>query len=1306
LARRLGWTLAVAAVLMSVSMTLDLHGDPLPWLRLGLGTGGDLLVLAALADALLAWFRPADLRREARHLETCAGLSGEPLSGALALLPNAPAGTSRWMASRSLALAAVAATTLDLRRLAPVRRVLPALAAAGLAILALAGVVAADPAAGAAFARAVLPWRDLPAPGAELLLAEPGDCWLAPGASLEVSAHAPPVQLQVELAEGGGEVASRRLVREGSRHRLVVGPLFRDLRWRLHGPGLVSRWHQARIAAAPRVEAVAVLVRPPTWTGLPDERIAGGDAVLPPDSEVQLTVWLSGPRALAGALVTPDGELPLRLEDEDDGRQRGSLVLRPQADTPWRLRLIVRAGEGGIAVEPPQRWLLQVRSDQPPTVQASVESNVVAPGRAVRVVVAGSDDIGLAALWVEVAGPRGDPVRVSLPVPTSARRAEAAALIVPRDLGVVAGDRLVLVPAARDRAGVEARGAAVELLIAGSQQAASHVLAADLARLHERAVILAADATEAERGWKAVARAWRPEDPTAGTGGLRSAGAASAAVAQQLAGLGDDAAGLAARDKSPPNLDAIALRAAAAATGAHLVAARAAQVGGGATGVLDEVVQAFLPVARTAGNLAGSLSIASGTATLASALATAGTAADDLAGAAAVLAAERAWQRPTWRAGLAGRFWRGGQPGEGEPLLRLQEVPGNQSRDLPVLGRNDWCARWEGEVLLPEAGRWTIRCTSDDGVRLRLAGQEVLPQGSWVHQAATPWESSVELAAGWHAVEVLYFQGGGDGHLTVAFGAPGRSPTAVPLERWRHRGPPPPDLAKAMAALPAGAVPAAAHRARQASGAMAIAVASAQQALGEMVLAQRQAEAAAAAQAALASELATLIRTSAWDDPEAVAAAGLGAARVVHQLDLLHRLLREMCRNDARGTDADGLAERLRRAAAKPGQDDAKRLARELVGERERLAVLVTSDAVPAASRAAALAALWTIDDAVLALLGRDEAAARAAAESAAAPLALVARHQRALRASAALAAGPAGQAAALRTLAEGDPALQASGGDPAAVLAAMAEPPGWPADLLRLARDRLRALSELLRHGGDVVQALSVISEAAEAVEIEALRPGRRALPPTAIDQLGLALESPSAETCAAAADALGDVETAEDVLADRQVLFRAAEQRRRSAIESFVSSTEALVASLPVLQAGGQAELAARASALTDQAHVLSANPEASAVRKLASQLLGGVATPLAEAIANGTVEPGGDLARAGRIAAQAAADATYLAEVLAAMPSPAVADELSAALDSGWARGHDPDLSGAATSAEEFPEDERAAIRAYLRLLGEER
>jgi hypothetical protein len=76
---------------------------------------------------------------------------------------------------------------------------------------------------------------------------------------------------------------------------------------------------------------------------------------------------------------------------------------------------------------------------------------------------------------------------------------------------------------------------------------------------------------------------------------------------------------------------------------------------------------------------------------------------------------------------------------------------------------------------------------SDDGARLRIGGKDVVVNDG-VH-GLTEVQGEVVLEAGWHPIELLYFQGTGGQGLQVTWEGPGFFQSPIAKEALQHRAP-------------------------------------------------------------------------------------------------------------------------------------------------------------------------------------------------------------------------------------------------------------------------------------------------------------------------------------------------------------------------------------------------------------------------------------------------------------------------------------------------------------------------------------
>ncbi|TGN20440.1 hypothetical protein EHS15_04325 [Leptospira idonii] len=90
----------------------------------------------------------------------------------------------------------------------------------------------------------------------------------------------------------------------------------------------------------------------------------------------------------------------------------------------------------------------------------------------------------------------------------------------------------------------------------------------------------------------------------------------------------------------------------------------------------------------------------------------------------------------------------------------------------------NFCARFSSSIKIPVTGEYRFTVTSDDGVRLKLKGQNKIDQ--WIGMAPTEFSESLSFIEGENVpIEVEYFQGGGGKYLRLEWEGPGFSKTLL-----------------------------------------------------------------------------------------------------------------------------------------------------------------------------------------------------------------------------------------------------------------------------------------------------------------------------------------------------------------------------------------------------------------------------------------------------------------------------------------------------------------------------------------------
>ena len=119
----------------------------------------------------------------------------------------------------------------------------------------------------------------------------------------------------------------------------------------------------------------------------------------------------------------------------------------------------------------------------------------------------------------------------------------------------------------------------------------------------------------------------------------------------------------------------------------------------------------------------------------------------------------------------------------------LAAMKPNESGVVPQIVMNvpqrkqadDFALRFTGNVIIPQAGKYTFFVASDDGSRIYL-DEKLLVDNDRL-QGMTERSGTVELTAGPHKLMVTYFDNGGGDGLSVAWSGPGIQKQPIPTDR-------------------------------------------------------------------------------------------------------------------------------------------------------------------------------------------------------------------------------------------------------------------------------------------------------------------------------------------------------------------------------------------------------------------------------------------------------------------------------------------------------------------------------------------
>ncbi len=100
------------------------------------------------------------------------------------------------------------------------------------------------------------------------------------------------------------------------------------------------------------------------------------------------------------------------------------------------------------------------------------------------------------------------------------------------------------------------------------------------------------------------------------------------------------------------------------------------------------------------------------------------------------------------------------------------------SAPVPELPEDGFSVRWTGFVVVETPGLYTFWTDSDDGVRLKVAGEKIIE--NWTDHPAT-WDSGdISLSEGVHPLVLEYYENTGDAVIQLEFQGPGIPRQTIP----------------------------------------------------------------------------------------------------------------------------------------------------------------------------------------------------------------------------------------------------------------------------------------------------------------------------------------------------------------------------------------------------------------------------------------------------------------------------------------------------------------------------------------------
>lgn len=149
-------------------------------------------------------------------------------------------------------------------------------------------------------------------------------------------------------------------------------------------------------------------------------------------------------------------------------------------------------------------------------------------------------------------------------------------------------------------------------------------------------------------------------------------------------------------------------------------------------------------------------------------------------------------QGASLKPGLVGEYFKGRFtkiPGNKKPFYVRVDKQINFSKTSGEFQgtklRQNFTARWRGELLVEKSGDYSFATESDDGSRILIDGKVVVD--NWGDHPWTKKAGSTHLSFGTHSIEIQYDQGGGESGIVAFWTPPGGKESILPARSLFHK---------------------------------------------------------------------------------------------------------------------------------------------------------------------------------------------------------------------------------------------------------------------------------------------------------------------------------------------------------------------------------------------------------------------------------------------------------------------------------------------------------------------------------------
>ena len=717
--------------------------------------------------------------------------------------PSDPPGVSTWMMARTVELAAEEIGVVNPRLLVERAPAAKAWRRAAASVLVLAAACMVPGFAPRAWL--VLSPRASTTPLSNIaLFVQPGNCRVRLSTPLEIKATGVnlPEQVSARFRWDDGYQESVQLARSNTNEFILkLAALSQGFRYSVQAGEAESRTFTVKLDLPPRIARMQVRIEPPAYTHWTNRTVEGGSVEFLAGSRIRLLVEPADEKVAVAEWVPETFEIRRLTEDHN----RLVLDLQPTNEIAYHIRL---QGANQLRFESAQKWSLRPAPDQPPTarlVAVGTEAGLVQRDEVLPLQALASDDVGVkrAELVVLSKDSQADLRPIYAGGVELNREVKASVNYDLAELGAFAGDEVQFQLVVTDSLDQTTRSEPLVFTLGSRDNYLEAQLAARLKQLLSAMALQLDFLQQTRASWLSIARNYREDDPAAQLPAVTVLKSRLTEFGREAQSIGQRLVSESETNNLPDARLMYRLGSTISAWGGQQEemllgnCARLEQARG--TNVFEMFNLGRELFSRALIRLDQYKHVV---AVLQGALE-----ADVLA--TRCESAQGRYKRglPVMRgenviaplgqasSGLLATFCEGVDL-TGKVLEQRNDVP-RFDNYAPANRREYWSCRYEGDLLIPDAGDWTLACVSDDGVRLFVDGKSVLPPESWSAHPATQYQTDLKLASGWHPLVIEFFQAASLSKLQFLAARKGQGLQQVPAQWLRPPAArnPKPDLA-------------------------------------------------------------------------------------------------------------------------------------------------------------------------------------------------------------------------------------------------------------------------------------------------------------------------------------------------------------------------------------------------------------------------------------------------------------------------------------------------------------------------------